>query len=211
MTQAAKWESLHLSKLYIFVEQTVSERNFSSLETARYDNMTVALHWITVMLVIYQFAAGELWDFLPRPQRHTVIQLHVSFGIVLAAVVMIRVVWRGTIGKAMPPVGGAATAGAARALHYFLYLGLIGMAVTGVLNRWAAAQSLNFFWLFTIPSPVSDMRTWHHYDARLHSIGAWIFIAATDLHASAALIHHYILRNEVLLRIMPAGRKRTTT
>jgi cytochrome b561 len=199
-----------LAKLYFLTGETVSESNMSSLETVRYDSVTVALHWITAALVIYQFAAGELWDFLPRPPRHIVIQLHVSFGIILTLVILIRLLWRGTRGKILSPVGVAYMAGAARALHCALYLGLIGMALTGILNRWAAAQSLNFFWLFAVPSPFADFRAWHHYDARLHSIGAWIFIAAIGLHASAALIHHYIVRDDVLRRIMLTRRESKT-
>jgi cytochrome b561 len=176
----------------------------SSRVGGRYDGMTVVLHWITVAIVLFQFFAGELWNFFPKQPRHSLIQFHISMGLILFTVVFIRIFWRRTQGRALPPVGSAPVAAAARCMHYLLYLALVGMVVTGALNRWTAGQPLGFFSLVNIPSPMGDLGVWHHRDALLHSLGAWIFAAVVGLHASAALIHHYILRDGVFLRMMPS-------
>jgi cytochrome b561 len=41
-----------------------------------------------------------------------------------------------------------------------------------------------------------------------HEIGAWCVIALAGLHATAALIHHFILRDDVLEAMAPVFRRR---
>ncbi len=63
-------------------------------DRTRYDGFAIALHWITAVLVVLQFTLGETWDFAARPARHLMIVSHMSLGILLSAVVIVRIVWR---------------------------------------------------------------------------------------------------------------------
>ena len=58
----------------------------------RYDSTTIALHWLTVVLVVVLFALAETWGFLPRgtPLEKQFQSLHISLGIVLALVIAAR-------------------------------------------------------------------------------------------------------------------------
>ena len=60
----------------------------------RYDSTSIALHWITVALVLFNFASGELWGLFARPTRHLMIVSHMSLGILLSIVVVVRIAWR---------------------------------------------------------------------------------------------------------------------
>jgi cytochrome b561 len=42
----------------------------------------------------------------------------------------------------------------------------------------------------------------------VHEIGAWCLIALASLHATAALVHHFILRDDVLEAMAPVFRHR---
>ena len=65
----------------------------------RYDTPTILLHWLTALLVVGLFALAEIWDALPRtPARKLLQSLHVSFGLLFAAVLVARIVWRLTAG-----------------------------------------------------------------------------------------------------------------
>jgi hypothetical protein len=88
-----------------------------------YDGVELALHWITVLLVVTLYALSQIWSFLPRetPPRMGMQWVHVSLGILLAAVVVTRIVWRLGPGRRVP----AATTGlmefASQIVHYGLY------------------------------------------------------------------------------------------
>ena len=43
-----------------------------------------------------------------------------------------------------------------------------------------------------------------------HEIGAWCLFGLAGLHAAAALVHHFILRDHVLEAMAPAFRRRGT-
>ena len=60
-------------------------------DRTRYDPVATALHWATVVLVLANFALGETWSNFARPTRHLMIVTHMSFGILLAAVVIARI------------------------------------------------------------------------------------------------------------------------
>ena len=71
---------------------------------ARYDRVTVWLHWGIGVLLLAEIAFGLfLDDIAPRgtPARAGVINLHKSFGIVLGILIVVRIAWR--LGHAAPP------------------------------------------------------------------------------------------------------------
>jgi cytochrome b561 len=79
--------------------------------------------------------------------------------------------------------------------------------VLGFLFRWAEAP-VGFFGLFAIPSPLVIGKTAHHEIGYLHDKVAWVIIILAGGHAAVALAHHYILRDQVLRRMLPRWRTR---
>src|SRR4029079_12082406 len=63
-------------------------------DKTNYDNVAISLHWLTALLVVVQFALAETWDWFPRETREAMESTHVSLGILLAAVIVTRIVWR---------------------------------------------------------------------------------------------------------------------
>ena len=59
-----------------------------------YDNVAIFLHWTTALLVLFQFVSAEVWDWLARPTQKTMQSLHVSFGLLLTAVIVARIIWQ---------------------------------------------------------------------------------------------------------------------
>lgn len=174
---------------------------------ARYDGAALSLHWLTAILVVTLFALAEIWGFLPRgPLRHSLQHIHISLGIALFVVVVLRLIWRGTLSRRVPPADRGAIAGAAHAAHYGLYLLLILMIVSGPLKQWSEGHSLSFFSLLSVPAPVDVPKTWHKPASLIHFWAAWALIVIAGLHAAAALFHQYVLKDGLLLRMMPSRR-----
>ena len=169
-----------------------------------YDGLAMALHWLTALLVVGLFALAEIWGFVPRgtPLRHAMQSLHISLGLTLAAVFLVRLVWRNTGARRMAPLIGGAQRLAAQAMHYGLYGLLAVQIVLGFLFRWAEGPA-GFFGLFAIPSPLVISKAMHHEIGFLHDKVAWVIIILAGGHATIALAHRYIFRDQVLQRMLP--------
>jgi len=172
----------------------------------RYDRVTIALHWTTALLVVVLFALAEIWGFLPRgtPLRRNFQALHISLGILLAAVFVFRAVWRLTQGRRLPAAVTGLQNLASKAANWSLYALLAVQIALGFLFRWAQGESFLFFGLFAIPSPMTPDRPTAHSFGQLHDTIAWVIIVLAALHAAAALLHHYVLRDGLLQRMLPA-------
>ena len=176
---------------------------------AGYDGAAMAFHWITALLVVTLFALAIIWDYLPHgtPLRMGMQSLHVSLGLTLAVVFVLRLVWRNTGARRMAPLVGGVQHVAAMAMHYGLYGLLAVQIVLGFLFRWAE-RPVGWFGLFAIPSPFTIGEATHHEIAYLHDKVAWIIIILAGGHAVIALGHRYILRDQVLQRMLPRRQAR---
>ena len=170
----------------------------------RYDGVAMTLHWITAILVVTLFSLAHIWDFFPHngTVQLTLQTAHVSLGVVLATVVIIRLIWRIASRHRLPPAASGFNGLAARGMHYFLYILLVAMAVAGFGKRWVRHHGVEFFGLH-IPPPVTLDPAWRQAFNFIHHWGAWIIITLAGLHAAAALFHHFVLRDAVLRRMLP--------
>jgi cytochrome b561 len=172
-----------------------------------YDNVAIALHWTTALLVIVQFALAETWDYFAKPTQESLQSVHVSLGILLAAVVVARLVWRLIPGHQMSSLEAGWVKLASKAVHYLLYGLLVIQAGLGFAFRWAQNHPLSFFGLFSIPSPFGVVeKATRHTLHDLHEKVGWAIIILAGIHALAALYHHYFVKDRLLQRMLPAAR-----
>ena len=170
----------------------------------RYDGMTMTLHWITAILVVTLFSLAHVWSFFAHdgPTQITMQTVHVSLGVILAAVLAARLVWRPFLGRRLPPTSTGLVELAAKGMHYLLYGLLIAMVIAGFGKRWVRGHGVEFFGS-SIPSPLALDPSWRPAFNWVHHWGAWAIILLAGLHAAAALFHHYAMRDGVLRRMIP--------
>lgn len=176
----------------------------------RYDAFTLILHWVTAGSVIFLFASAHIWELLERgtPMRKGLQAAHISCGILLALVMIVRPLWRLLSQRSsrylMPPVEGSRLAMLlAHGMHGALYLLLFAQIALGFLFRWSQQEPFRFFGLFDLSGWVTVTPTLRHTLAQWHGNVAWSLIALALAHALAALFHHYLLRDGVLRRMLP--------
>jgi len=157
-----------------------------------YSTSQKLLHWVLfgLVAVLYLLTYGD--GLFPRGSagRAWAWWLHISFGLLLAGLVIARIGMRITRSVPAPP---ADMHGWARRLasvtHLLLYFLLIALPIAGVTLTWArgdfARQVLEVHGLLA---------------------NTIIFIAAG--HAAAALWHHFVLRDGVLNRMLPGRGRR---
>ncbi|MEW6629628.1 MAG: cytochrome b [Pseudomonadota bacterium] len=168
------------------------------------------LHWALFGLVVllYALTYGDAFYSRGDPMVAFFWRLHISFGLLLAAFVAWRVVLRGMRGApGLPAEMSAPEQVAAKIGHFILYALLIAIPVLGILLTWFRGDALSFFGLFTIPAPFAPDRTTARTIRELHSLCANGILIMAGIHALAALYHHFIRRDGVLTRMLPAGRE----
>ncbi len=173
----------------------------------RYDGITIALHWLLAILVVATYALGLLREELPRGEPRTlVLMLHTSIGLTVIAGTVLRMIWRG-FRRPLPEVPGpAGLALAAKLAHIALYVAVLAVPVLGVASMWAKGRGIPVFGLTELASPWPADRALGKSLDKLHEAGAHLLVALAGAHAVAALAHHVLLRDNVLMRMLPRAR-----
>jgi cytochrome b561 len=175
----------------------------AGLETAtRYDQSTMLLHWLTAGLVVLLWGIAQVIDFFPKgPPRIAARSTHILLGVVLGAVLLTRIFWRIGSGRRLPLAFPGFIGYAGKAMHYVLYLLLATVVALGLANVWVRGDTITG--LFTVPKFAPDNIELKKTVEGLHKTFANAILIFAGLHALAGLIHHFVLRNDVLRRMLP--------
>jgi cytochrome b561 len=173
---------------------------------SRYDRLTMSLHWLTAVLVIFMFASAQVWEQLAKgtPLRKGLQSVHISCGILLAVIVIGRLLWRLFRGRRLPPANQGVMNILAKTAHLALYALLVSQIVLGFLFRWAQAEPFSFFGLFDVPTLMTFDKSMRSVFGGLHEQVAWAIILLATAHAVMALVHHCGLRDNTLRRMLPS-------
>jgi cytochrome b561 len=164
------------------------------------------LHWLTVGLVLVAWTTGTFDDVLPKgAARVTGTFVHSTAGLTILVVLVLRLLWRAAdpppppehtvLGKWLDHAGALA--------HYALYALLIGVVVAGIALQFARGNALSLFGVFEIPSPWPADRAFSRSVKGVHELLANGLMFLAGLHAVAALVHHWLLRDRILVRMLP--------
>lgn len=170
----------------------------------RYDRLAMALHWIVVLLVVTVGTLGLLHDSWPRSSQAFWINLHAVLGLLLWALIVTRLGWRLT--HRPPPLPAQAGAYARRLsepVHWLLYLLLLVIPLLGVVTFIWHGRVFDFGF-FQVNFHVKSNRAIFHPTEDIHGYLAYTLFTLAALHALAALWHHFVRRDGVLLRMWPA-------
>jgi cytochrome b561 len=158
------------------------------------------LHWLTAVLVLFQIPAGLL---IANFEMGPLYSLHKSVGVLILILVIIRLAWRWKHpAPALPREIPAFQRLAARAVHWALYALLVIQSMIGWIGTSAYPAPVPFFGLFEMPQIWWEDR---QLSNRLLTAHLWIGIFVAILliaHIGAALHHHFVRRDEILLRML---------
>jgi len=168
----------------------------------RFDRVSMALHWATVLLVAFQLTTA----FLPHQGdgARTLLTLHRSAGALTLAVVLFRLVWRARFAylPAFPARMPKPQRWAAKANEYGLYAMLVLQPLTGLADGVFHGRPFMLFG-FQVPAVMAFNRPLFHLSGELHEFGAKVLVALIALHIAAAALHGLILRDGMVKRIVP--------
>jgi cytochrome b561 len=162
------------------------------------------LHWLVAFFMFNTIVWSLSFKWQAPEDRATAIPAHVSIGMIVLVLTLIRLGYRGV--HKPPPIPDD-TPGwmrlGAHAGHFMLYALVIYMAILGI---WMAAISPVDIRVFSglnlsafgnaDPSQLAILR-------QFHFAGALVFVATIIAHIGGALWHHFILKDDVLTRMLP--------
>jgi len=170
---------------------------------ASYSAFSRWVHWLTLALFVGLFLLGWYRGLLPAEMRGGALQLHKSFGITVLILTMARLAWRFAAGvPAVPADIPVWQRFAARVSHIVLYLLLLAQPMVGWLWSSANTRVIDFYFLFQLPWLIGPDKDLSHTLGHLHTLIADALLVVIGLHAVAALYHHFVRRDRVLLGML---------
>ncbi len=185
----------------------------------RYGLVAIILHWAIALSILGMLIMGFVFmenENLSLSQRYELFQWHKSIGITILLLSLFRLGWRlGHPPPALPDTLKPWERIAARVTHWGFYGVMIGMPLTGWLI--VSTSPLN------VPTVLYGLIPWPHLPffadaadpqaisdrfAGAHEVLAFGAIGLVFLHVGAALKHHFVLKDDVLIRMLPLLRRR---
>ncbi|MDZ3822217.1 MAG: cytochrome b [Pseudoxanthomonas sp.] len=173
----------------------------------RYHPLRIALHWLTLLLVIAVFACIELRELYPRGSdpREALKAWHFTLGLSVLAITLVRLAARRA--SPAPPIVPSPPRWqhlAAGAVHLLLYAWLLAMPLLGWLLLSASGKAIPF-WGLALPGLVAADPQLADRLKDLHETLANAGYLLVGIHAAAALAHHVLFRDDTLRRMLPGG------
>ncbi len=170
----------------------------------RYGLVSIALHWGMAVMIVLLFVLGNRMVGLEyaHPWYHRAPRLHKSLGLVVFALLAARSIWTLIDGRPLPPPMPGWERKTAWVVQRLFYLLLFGIALSGYLIPTADGGPVEFFNLFDVPAVVPGMERQEDIAGDMHRLLANVTMALVVLHALAALKHHFLDGDEVLVRML---------
>ncbi|TSD85480.1 cytochrome b [Mycobacterium sp. KBS0706] len=174
-----------------------------------YDLVAQMLHWLTLLLLGLQF--GLAWS---APERlaspDALISLHLSFGVVVLIVALVRLAWRVIRpAPALPADLPDWQRLGSHALQVLLYVLLIALPILGWLWAGERGWPVSLFGFAALPDLASRGSSFGRLAGDLHGLLSNVLLVLVGVHVLGALYHAVVRRDGVMQRMLPAPRRPT--
>jgi cytochrome b561 len=161
-------------------------------------------HWLIVALLIVQFPLGWFMPDIHRGMKPgDAMTFHISFGITILALIVLRFFWRIT-----HPVAPASSLPAwqqriSEAAHWLLYALVVATTMTGWIFASERGWSISLFFAVPLPSLPTEGSLLANSLGKWHGTMEWVLLLTIGAHMAAAMAHTFIFRDRIMQRMLP--------
>ena len=168
---------------------------------AKYGLLSKLFHWLTAAGLIVQIPLGFYLVDLDFDQTRVDIEnYHILFGLIIFYATLIRLIFK--LLTPAPDFKGSAFLGQkfiAKLNHLLLYLTLLQSSISGILKKLFNGESLVVFF--------KEINLTYNYELSeqfysIHILANYALIGLITLHILAVLFHKFLLRENILKRIL---------
>lgn len=193
----------------------------------RYNQVAIALHWAIAFGIIFNIGSGYLIATITgrnpakiTPFLDALFTSHQLLGLAVLVLSLFRLGWRLAHKAPELPPSHPLLRLAAQLSHFCLYVAMIGIPLAGALFSAVARKYIpvsvlpDISWTveripYFLPQGPAVQRQIMALLMDAHTWLSYTTAALIVIHVAAALMHHYALRDDVLVRMMPRRGNRT--
>lgn len=177
----------------------------NALPREEYSGFAKLLHWTIAACVLFMIPAGIIMNRVPSGLlQNSLYTLHRSFGVLVLALMLIRLSYRLVNGVPAPE---PTLTSFQRIVSHAVHLGLYGLLIAQPIIGWFATSAygaqISVFGLFTLPALVAKDESLSKPLFQVHELIGFIIAGLLVMHIGAALYHYFIRRDGVLQRMLP--------
>ena len=178
-------------------------------QDTRYSGAAIALHWLAAALIVVNLALGLSMVPLPlSPRKLQWYQWHKWIGLTVFLIACLRLAWRWWRPPPPPVVMPAWQRRAAAVSHVLLYVLMLAIPISGWVYSSSTGIQVVYLGLVTLPDLVAKDRALAATLRLVHVGLNSLLFAIVCVHVAAAIRHHFVHRDSVLIRMAPWVRPR---
>ncbi|OEO31348.1 hypothetical protein VW23_016845 [Devosia insulae DS-56] len=166
--------------------------------STRYGSVAIAIHWLTVLLIVELFATGLFAAAQVDPAaKVALLRAHIPFGAGVLLLTLLRIVWWLAIDRrpALPADQPGWQKLTAKAVHFALYAVVFVTASSGIATIVLSGALPAIIGSATLPNLETVL------PRAVHGIASRVMLGLLALHIGAALYHQFIRRDRLLARM----------
>ena len=167
----------------------------------KYGLLAKLFHWITFVILILQIPFGFYLVGLEFSDRRIDLEnIHILIGITVFYITLFRLIWK--FFNQSPTGGNIFFKGQvliAKANHFFLYLSIFTITISGILKKLYMGEKLNFlFFSYGFKKDNFQLADLYY---EVHIYANYLLIVLVALHILAVIVHHFIFKDKILDKI----------
>ncbi len=176
---------------------------------SRWGGIAKSIHWLMALGILGTGVLGLVMHEMDRGMaKLNAFAIHKSIGLTLLALLLLRVLWRVIDRRPRDEPMPRLQQVAAHVVHGVLYLFMLALPLSGWLYNSARGYPLQWFKQFNLPALLEKNEELAERLVEVHEWLFWVLLVVLAAHVGGALLHHFVDRDNTLLRMLPFGRLR---
>jgi cytochrome b561 len=169
----------------------------------QYGTTAKILHWTIVALLVLQYAIGWLMPDVHGGPPGAPMIWHISIGMVILTLIVVRLLWRLTHPVAPETSLPAWQRISSEGVHWLLYSLVLLTTLSGWLFTSARGWTVSWFFFAPLPMLTAGSRGLVKSLDGWHQNFMWALLILIAIHVVAAFVHLFHYRDGVMQRMLP--------